>query len=285
MKKIGCFYLILSAILILILNNFYNVFTQSHSWISVPLMLVGFTLAFMLLQIIALIAVILCTNVEKPIGKGNGLFRILLKYSLPIIIGAARVKVNFTDNVGELPKNKRMLFVCNHQHDFDPIIMLSVFPDCEIGFIGKKDIYESRPIVKRAMHRLSSLPIDRENDREAAKTIVKAIKLIKDDVTSIGLYPEGYTSKTCEFLPFRNGSFKIALKAKCPIVVCVINNTRAIPKNMLRRKTEIDFRCLQVINPEDFDGMTTAELGDMIHGKMEKEINLMRNMELKEDTN
>ena len=281
MQKISYVYLIISAVLILILDNFLDLFTQSYSWWLIPLMLAGFTVAFILLQLIVFMGIIFFTNTEKPIGRGNKLFRFLLKSSLPIILGAARVKINFTNYIDELPKNTRMLFVCNHQHDFDPIIMLNVFPDSDIGFIGKKEIYETRPIVKRAMHRLCSLPIDRENDREAAKTIISAIKLIKNDIASIALYPEGYTSKTCEFLPFRNGSFKIALKSKCPIAVCVINNTRAIPKNMFRRKTVIDFRCLEVIYPEVYDGMNTQELGDMIHEKMEKEINLMRNSELK----
>ena len=154
--------------------------------------------------------------------------------------------------------------------------MLTVFPDSEIGFIGKKEIYETRPIVKRAMHRLYSLPIDRENDREAAKTIINAIKLIKDDKASIALFPEGYVSKSCELLPFRNGSLKIATKANVPIVVCAINNTRELPKRIFRRPSTVEFRFLDVIYPEQFEGMNTQQIGEIIHSQMEAALSDMR---------
>lgn len=276
MRKIGYLYLVASAVIILILDNFIEIFRTAYSWWLVPLLLAGFTLGFILIQLGLFVLMIFCTDVEKPLGRSNSIFRFLLSCSLPMIIRAARVKINFTSYVDELPHDKKMLFVCNHLHDFDPVVMLDVFSEFKIGFIGKKEIYEKRPFVKRAMHRLNSLPIDRENDREAAKTIIKAINIIKNDVASIALFPEGYTSLSGEFQPFRNGSFKIALKSGCPIVVCVINNTQAIPKNMFRRRTEVDFRCLEIINPEDYEGMNTSELGDMIHDRMAEELQKMK---------
>ena len=227
-------------------------------------MVIGFILLFIILQLLALVLMILCTNINKPIRRGDKLFRFLVKHSLPIIVKAVGVKINLKFNT-ELPQDTRMFFVCNHQHDFDPAIILSAFPDSEIGFIGKKEIYTTMTFIAKAMHRLHSLPIDRENDREAAKTIIKAINTIKDDVASIAIFPEGYVSKSCELLPFRNGCFKIALKANVPIAVCVINNTQSITKNMFRRKTVVDFRLLDVVYPEQFAGKNTAEIGDEIH--------------------
>ena len=132
------------------------------------------------------------------------------------------------------------------------------------------------PLIAKAMHRLHSLPIDRENDREAAKTIIKAIKLIKEDKASIGLFPEGYVSKSCELLPLRNGSLKIALKTGVPVAVCALNNTRELPKNIFRRKTEVEFRLLDVIYPEQYEGMNTAELGEIIHSQMADALKEMR---------
>ena len=179
-----------------------------------------------------------------------------------------RVKLNVT-GADKVPENTRMLFVCNHQHDLDPIMLLAAFPDAEIGFIAKKEIYVKMPFISRAMHKLHCLPIDRENDRAAVKTIISAIKLLKDDTVSVALFPEGYVSKSCELLPFRNGAFKIAYKAEVPIVVCAINNTRVAAKSLGWRHSEIDLRVLSVIQYEEFKGMTTAELGDIIHSQME----------------
>ena len=260
-------YIIISAALVPILDNFFNILHNPHSWWTAPLLFIGFFLGFIIIQLLALVLMVQFTNLNKSPDKGHKFFRFLVKNSLPIILKVARVEIN-SSGLDKLPSSGRMLFVCNHQHDFDPVIILSAFPDSDIGFIGKKEIYQTMPFIGKAMHRLYSLPIDRENDREAAKTIIKAINIIKEDKASIALFPEGYTSRSCELLPFRNGSFKIATKAKVPIVVCVINNTRRIPKNIFRRKTVIDLKLLDVVYPEQFEALNTVALGDMIHAKM-----------------
>lgn len=268
-------YLVISAALIPILNNFFDILRQPYSWWLVPVLFIAFFVGFIILQMAVFAITILTTNVNKEVRHGVGFFRFMVKISLPIIVGAARVKIN-SEGTEKLPSDRHMLFVCNHQHDFDPVVMLSVFPDSDIGFIGKKEIYKKMPFVAKAMHKMYSLPIDRENDRKAALTIVKAIKTIKSGKASIAVFPEGYVSRSCELLPFRNGCFKIATKAQVPIAVCVINNTREIPKNMFRRKTEVEFRLLDVIYPEQFADMNTAELGEMIHRLMETGLNQIR---------
>ena len=46
---------------------------------------------------------------------------------------------------------------------------------------------------------------------------------------SICIFPEGTRNKVADtFLPFHEGSFKIAQKAGCPIVPITINNSSAI---------------------------------------------------------
>ncbi len=269
-------YLFISAASIPLLNNFFDILRQSYSWWLVPLLFAGIFTALVLLQLLCFILMIAFTNLKGSEGRNAKLFRFLANNSLPVILWAARVKINFKAYC-ELPENTRLLLLCNHQHDFDPLIILSTFPEAELGFIGKKEIYKTMPFVARAMHRIYSLPIDRENDREAAKTIIKAINFIKEDKASIALFPEGKTSPTCELLPFRNGSLKIAVKAKVPIAVCVINNTRSIPKNMFLRKTQVDFRLLSVLEYDSFKDMNTAELGDKIHALMLEELNKIRN--------
>lgn len=259
-------YLIVSAALIPILNNFMPILKESYSWWLVPLMFIGFFVVFLLIQFAAFFLMIITTDLKKP-AKNTKMFRFLVKECIPIIVKLALVKIN-AEGIEKLPKEGRMLFVCNHQHDYDPIIMINVFPNSDIAYIGKKDIYETRPIIARAMHRINSLPIDRENDREAAKTIVQAIKYIKEDKASIAVFPEGYTSKTCELLPFRNGCFKMATKANVPIVVCVINNTQSLPKTIFRRPNEVTFKLIDVIEPEQYEGMNTTQIGDIIYEKM-----------------
>ncbi len=261
-------YVILSAALVLLLDKFIPIFRQDYSIWLVPLLFIGIILALILLQFLALGTMILLHKAEKSPSKAKeNFFRFLLKNSLPILVFITGTKINIS-GTELLPDDQNLLFVSNHQHDFDPIIIFSAFPNKRISFIGKKDILKEMKFISKAMSLISCLFIDRENDREAAKTIVSAIKHLKSGERSIGVFPEGYTSKTNELLPFRNGTLKMALKAKVPVAVCVLNNTKAIPKNMFRRKTEIEFRLLEVIYPEFYENMTTAELGDYIHNRM-----------------
>ena len=267
-------YLILSAVFCLVLNNFYPVFSSPSSWWLAPLIFILFFVFLFLLQCILFVLMILTRNIKKE-PSFSKFFRYLLKITLPVIIKAVRVTINF-EGIEKLPEDTPLLFVCNHQHDVDPAVILDCFRDSDIAFIGKKEIYTEMPFIARAMHLINSFPIDRENDREAAKTIIKAIKTIKEKSVSIAIFPEGYTSRTCELLPFRNGCFKIALKAECPIAVCVLNNTRQVPKNLFIRKTEVTFKLLDVLYYEDIKDKNTAEIGSIIHEKIKNELDILR---------
>lgn len=260
------FYLILSTCTVLILENFYNIFRESYSWWLVPALLLGFYILFILLQFATLGLMILFTG-KKTYTKGSPFLRFLLKHSLPIALALLKIEVN-KKGVEQYIAGEKMLFVCNHQQLFDPVIMFSVFPHAKLSFIGKKDIQYKMKFIAKAMRRLGCLFIDRENDREAAKTIVTAIRNLKEGPCSMGLFPEGYCSKTCELQPFRNGSLKIALKTQVPIAVCVINNTQQIPKNYFRKTSEIDFQLVKIIQPEEYEGMNTTELGNKIRDIM-----------------
>lgn len=268
-------YLVVSAALIPILNNFFAILRQPYSWWLVPVLVLGLFLGLVIIQLLIMVISIALINPNSPPERGSRYYRFILKISIPLMMKFVRVKLNVT-GADKLPENTRMLFVCNHQHDLDPVMLLTAFPDAEIGFIGKKEIYVKMPFVAKAMHKLHCLPIDRENNREAAKTIVSAIKLLKDDTVSVALFPEGYVSKSCELLPFRNGAFKIAYKAEVPIVICVINNTRVAAKSLGRRHSEIDLKVLGVMQYDEFKDMTTTELGDILHSRMSEALREMR---------
>ena len=214
-------------------------------------------------------------NFNSPPEKYSGYFRFLLKELLPIIIFFAGVKIE-AKGLEKIENGKKMFFICNHQHDFDPAIILKIFPDNNISPIGKKEICTEKTYIAKFMHKLGGLFIDRENNRKAAETIVNASKILKEKKNSILLFPEGYTSKTCELLPFRNGAFKVAYKAQSDIAVCVINNTQQITKNILRRQTVVNFRVLEVLSYEDYKDLSTVELGDKLHAKMKNELENQR---------
>jgi len=128
-------------------------------------------------------------------------------------------------------------------------------------------------VVGPIMHKILCQSLDRNNDRQALKVILKCIQLIKEDQVSIGVFPEGYTSRDGKLHHFRSGVFKIAQKTQVPIVVCTIQNTRMIFKNLKKlRTTEIPLHLVDVLYPEDYQGLSTTEISDKVYEMMIKDL-------------
>lgn len=252
----------------------FGIFRQSWSFYGVPLIFIGLVLAFLLLHALFIFVVVLLLKHKTISKRKERFYRAVIKYSIPLAFKLLGIRVDVS-GAEKVPDNRRFLIVCNHQHDFDPAIIYYALPDSEIAFVGKKDICDEMPLIANAMRKLKCLFIDRENNREAAKTIVNAVKAIKANENSIGIFPEGYTNKTGgDLLPFRNGAFKIAYKAEAPIVVCALNDTKTVLKSI--KGTTIKFRILDVIEPHEFLDLHTNELGERIYSVMNSAVNEMK---------
>ena len=261
-------YALAAAVITLLLDIPFDIFRQPNSFWLVPLILLGTFAALIILHIALLAFSILCVNLNKP-PRDTNFFRALVKGFFQFALPLLRIKVH-TTGLEKIPDDEPFLLVCNHIHDLDPAVIYYAVPDARLAFIAKKEVRQNLPFIYKALHKLSGLPIDRENNREAVKTIISATKLIKNKTNSVAVFPEGYTSKTGELQPIRNGALKIATKAQSKIVVCTIWGTKSIPKNLFRRKTDIYFDVLDVIDTEG--NPHTAELSEEIHTLMENSI-------------
>ena len=178
-----------------------------------------------------------------------------------------RLKIKVTGMV-KVPKEGRFLLVSNHISDLDPIVLIHCFEKSQLAFISKKE-NDEKLFVGPFMRKLMCQPIDRENDREALKTILRCIQLIKADKVSMAVFPEGYTSKDCKLRHFRNGVFKIAQKAGVPVVVCTVHNTRKAMKDMFKLKGgSVEVHTLGMIPADEVKVLSTAELGERAYQMM-----------------
>ncbi len=166
------------------------------------------------------------------------------------------------------PKKGRFLVVCNHQHEADPAVLLLAFRKKQLAFISKRENRDMF-VVGKMMHKTMCQLINRENDREALKTILKCIQLLKDDEVSICAFPEGGIKTVGKLSHFRSGLFKIAMKANVPIVVCTLKNTADILPNAMRlKKTDVYLNLVDVIPAEDLKGRSTVDMAEQVYGMM-----------------
>lgn len=269
-------YLVASAALVLIFDNFFEILRQPYSWWLCIVLFLGFVLAFIIIQVGISALWILSVDLKKEHKKDCAAFRKMIDLLLPLLFSILRVKVHVSGE-DKLPQNEdRFMLVCNHTHDIDPAVLIKSFPQFKLGFIAKKEAYTLFPFIAKAMHKLHCLPIDRENNREAAKTIVTAAKYLKERTVSIGIFPEGYTSLDGELQPLRNGAFKIATKANVPIVVCTMVGMRHIHKKLFIKKQDVYLDIADVIHPEEFADGHTDIIGERVYNAMKNSIDERR---------
>lgn len=210
-------------------------------------------------------------DLDKPQERDSKFYRAVLKFILPIILAILQMRVH-TRGLEKTPKDGRFLLVCNHINDLDPVTLLRYFSKSQLAFITKRENM-SMFLVGKMMHKIMCQPINRENDREALKTILNCIRLINEDMVSIAVFPEGYTSMDGKLHKFRHGVFKIALKTKVPIVVCTLQNTNKVFHNALRMKpTDVHVHLLEVIAPSFYEDKTAVELGEYVHSLMAEDL-------------
>lgn len=166
-----------------------------------------------------------------------------------------------TEGLEKLPKDSRFLLICNHRSSFDPIATMYALRDYNVSFISKPSNLRI-PIVGKIAWGACYLPINREDNREALKTILQAAEYLRTDQCSMCIYPEGTRSHGTEMLPFHSGSFKIAQKAGVPLVIASIEGTENVAKNVLRRPTTVTLKILEVIDAETVKSEKTNSLAE-----------------------
>lgn len=211
----------------------------------------------------------LCVNMKKEYERDSRYYRWLLNSSTAIAVRLIRIHIRVTGK-DMLPKG-RFLLVCNHRLKFDPILSWHIFAKENLSFISKPENFKV-PIYGRLIHRCCFLPIDRENPRNAIKTVKQAVRLIDEDIASVAVYPEGTRNYGEELLPFHNAMFKIAQKANVPVVVMTVKGTYEIQKNFPLHKSAVDMDVLGVIPVETVKALKTNELGDMVAEMMNKKL-------------
>ena len=160
-------------------------------------------------------------------------------------------------------KGTPFLMVSNHRSIFDPVVQLIYFKHWDLAFISKQENLKI-PFVGRYIEAIGCLPLDRENAKNAVKSIRKAAGNIRSGFANYGIYPEGWENKSHDpLLPFRNGAFKIAKDAKCPIVLVAIRNSDKIfRRGLLFPRIHIHVDVLDTIPVEIVAAENTTQLSD-----------------------
>ena len=245
--------------------------SAAWAWM-LPVSMLGFFLALLLIGF--LFVLYLCKRVDQsvPQEEDDKFYRIVADLIVESALPFLRIKVK-QSGMEKVPTTGRFLLVCNHCNDSDPIILIKCFRKFQLAFISKKE-NSTMFVIGPMMHKIQCQLINRENDREALKTILKCIQILKEDKASVAVFPEGgILTEDGKLHHFRPGVFKIAQKAQVPIVVCTLKNTLPVVPNILHlRPSRVELDVLDVIDVDTVKSLKTVEIAEMTYGIMAKNL-------------
>ena len=248
--------LILSALVCLICDAFL---TSVWFWL-LPLTALGFFVLLALAEFLFLLY--LCKKVDQnvPQEDDDKFYRIVANLIIQSAFPVLRIRVK-QSGIEKVPTDGRFMLVCNHCNDSDPIVLLYCLAKYQLAFISKRE-NSTMFVIGPMMHKILCQLINREHDREALKTILRCIQILKEDKASIAVFPEGgILSEDGKLHHFRPGVFKIAQKANVPIVVCTLKNTKDVVRNIKHLKpSSVEMKVLEVIPAEELKGVTTVDV-------------------------
>ena len=147
---------------------------------------------------------------------------------LALALNLVKVTVNGAEHLPDGP----VIFMSNHQSNFDILSLLAAMPR-RFHWIAKKELFEI-PVFGPSMRRGGYIPLDRGDGRKALQSIDEAAATIHQG-KSVVLFPEGTRTQDGNLLPFKRGGFILARKADVPVIPVTINGSGRInPANKIR---------------------------------------------------
>ncbi len=183
-----------------------------------------------------------------------------------------------------LPPEGGYIMYANHQGKYDALgILASHEEPCTI--VMDKETSESL-INNLFINLIKGKRLDKKDPRQQVRIIQEVAEEIKLGRKYL-LFPEGgYTDNKNNLQEFHNGSFKLPLITKCPIIpVVIVDSYRAFTENTLKRvQTQVHY--LDPIYYEDYCEMKTKELCELVYNRICCKINEIHHLILEdpEDT-
>lgn len=166
-----------------------------------------------------------------------------------------------------IPNEDGMLLVGNHQGLFDVVALVSAWERILAG-VYKIELKDT-PLVKQIAEATHSFAMDRDDVRQSL-TVIKGMTEEIQKGRNYLIYPEGTRSKNGNVMgEWHGGSFKPALKAKCPILpVCVIDTHKVLDQKG-SKPLQCQLHFLKAIPYEEFAGMKTTEIAEMVKARVQ----------------
>lgn len=189
-----------------------------------------------------------------------------ISYIMQKAIAAGNIDLQVT-GLENLKQDQGFMLYANHQGLFD-VVAIAATCATPLGCAYKKEI-NNVPLLKQIYACTKSFAMDREDARQSLQVIQAITEEVKNGRNYL-IFPEGTRSrKGNEMLPFHGGSFRCAVKAKCPVVpIAFIDSYRVLDeKGSAPVKVQIHY--LEPIPYSEYEGMKAAQLAELVKQRIQ----------------
>lgn len=184
-------------------------------------------------------------------------------------IRAGNIDLKVT-GVENLPEDNGFLMYANHQGLFDVVAIAVSFPRI-IGTVYKKELKDI-PFLKQVFTCTKSFAMDREDVRQSLE-VIRAVTEEVQKGRNYLIFPEGTRSKNGNVMgDFHAGSFRAALKAKCPVVPMAFINSFQVLDSKGSAPVTVQLHYLEPIPYEVYGSMKTGELAELVKSRIQEAI-------------
>ena len=158
----------------------------------------------------------------------------------------------------------------NHQGLFDVVAIAATCP-VPLGSVGKIELKDV-PVIKQIFACTKSFPMDRDDVRQSLE-VIKSVTAEVEKGRNYIIFPEGTRSKAGNRMgEFHGGSFRCAVKAKCPIVPIALIDSFKVLDQKGSAPVSVQLHYLKPIPYEEFAGMKATEVAALVKGRIQEVI-------------
>ena len=154
----------------------------------------------------------------------------------------------------------------NHQGLFD---VLAIAASCQtpLSIVYKKEL-RNVPLLKQIYACTKSFAMDREDVRQSLQVIQAVTKEVQSGRNYV-IFPEGTRSrKGNEMLDFHGGSFRCAVKAKCPIIPMAFIDSYKVLDQKGSKPVTVQLHYLPPIPYEEFKDLKSTEVAELVKSRI-----------------
>ena len=174
-----------------------------------------------------------------------------------------------------IPQENGFIMYGNHQGMFDVVALVATY-DGPLAAVFKKEL-SNVPLLKQIIACTKSFAMDREDVRQSLTVIQNVTKEVQNARKYL-IFPEGTRSRNGNVMgEFHGGSFRCALKAKCPIVPIALVDSFKVLDQKGSKPLTVQLHYLEPIPYEEYKDLKTTELAEMVQERIRQTIDAALN--------